>query len=74
MPVLYRKLRSQSLLFFSLSCKGSWLWDIVSDIKTVFIHQEVVDIHYGYAYDYSKDEEPELNVSAFEEWDYNDLI
>lgn len=21
---------------------------------------------------YSKDEEPELNVSAFEEWDYND--
>ena len=24
------------------------------------------------ANDYSKDEEPELNVSAFEEWDYND--
>ena len=30
--------------------KGSWLWGIVSDIKTVFIHQEVVDIHYGYAF------------------------
>lgn len=24
------------------------------------------------ANDYSKGEEPELNVSAFEEWDYND--
>lgn len=24
------------------------------------------------ANDYSKDEEPKLNVSAFEEWDYND--
>ena len=25
------------------------------------------------ANDYSRDEEPELNVSAFEEWDYNEL-